>query len=200
MALGREVGGAVLDPLVELRVQAADLVFGQLAAMDVAAEADEPDDLAAPVAHRQLRRQVPACLAGCRVGPELLAILERNALQHRLVVATELGRHLGRVEIGVGPADELARRVCAHHARDGHIGQDEPAGGILRVDVVGHQVDERAHQRTLIGDGAAASASARAQEQPHGQRAGDRADRDAAEHDPDNTGGMHSGRLFDEDP
>ena len=46
--------------------------------------------------------------------------------------------------------------------------------------------------RALIGDGAAASARA-PREEPRRQRARDRTDGDAAEHDPDETDGMHLG-------
>ena len=95
-----------------------DLALGALARRDVAGEAERPDDLAALVAQRELRRRDPRLGA---VVPRLvlLDVHERPAGAHDLLLVLErLRRVLGAEEVAVGVADGVVRSRAADGPRE----------------------------------------------------------------------------------
>jgi hypothetical protein len=112
---------------------------------DVSADADQPGDAAAVIAHRNLAGQEVMRLAR-RIGHDLLAIDQRRAGadQCLLVFVKALGDLFWK-QIEVVLAQQLIRRP-AEVARDGGVRHQKAAVHVLGVDEVGNVIDHRAQQ------------------------------------------------------
>ena len=136
--------------LQKLLVGLAQHLLRLLALGDVPAYPYQPKNLSLIVFERHLRRQDgPGIAAGIQVR---LVLVDHGLprAQQLLLVGAILRGQLRRVKIGVGFAQQLARRCCAHDPRDGEIGGHEAALGVFDVDEIRQVVDQGAEEIAIL--------------------------------------------------
>ena len=126
-------------------------LLGLLALSDVAPHADEPHRVAQSVPQGHFRCQQPSGVTG-RVLGRFFAVDHGQARPHHLPFVFGVSRrHVPRVIVGIGPAQELLRPRRAHAAGKRGIGDQEPALGVLHINIIRDVVNERAQQIALVG-------------------------------------------------
>ena len=122
-----------------------------LALCDVAAAADQADDLAGGIAQRQLRRGMPPLAVGPVPAP-LLDIDIGEAREHDVMFLAQIvPRHGFLIEVEVALADQVIRPGLPDVERGRIVGQDEAALAILDEEHVRDLVDERPQKTGLMG-------------------------------------------------